>query len=630
MAQYHEFAEKVKAKIDRKINYAIHGRNDMIKKMFSVLIQREKIASCGFLALCAGNGLILYFASEKSGEDLSGYLLPEEIFKNPGRELLIFDQIGGGYRILAPNEPEIAKKIIATQEALKALLKIFDTSEMNNHRLLNFLDFADNAIAIYDKDARLMFANKIWCQDFNIANPSDAIGVHVNDIMQLFHVEITYLEGKASATKYKIVEVLESGREITDCEIRVKRLTTKKPAQIILNDIYPVKDETGNILGVFEITRSRQQEIARARKMIGLSAEYTFDDIKGKSRIMQEKIQLSKEYARSSYSVLLTGESGVGKELFAQSIHNYSQRKSGPFVAINCANFPENLIESELFGYVDGAFTGASRKGQIGKFELADKGTLFLDEIGELPYLFQSKLLRVLETWRITRIGSTHEIPIDVRIIAATNRDLEQMVADGFFREDLYYRLQVLNVEIPPLRERKEDLNSLVEALIAQTVDLSGSVSKKKLSKEAHKVLMAYDWPGNVRELRNVVNRACILSKEDEISAEIFLKCISPKKPILASESGVTLGGLEKTQAEFENAHGRLLQEIFETTSGKREEMIHCMDEARKKFEKSQIRQLLKLAGGNKKQAAEYMGVSRKTFYRLLEKYGIASDAAES
>ncbi len=616
---YQKIAEKVESKVDKKIKYAIRGKNDIIKKIFLVLIRREKIAG-DLMILCAGNGMILYFASEKPKEELSGYLLPEEVFKNLDKDMLTYDEIGGGYRILSSNRPETAKKIIAIQEDLKEIIKIFDAGELHNRELLNFLDFADNAIAIYDKNGCLMFANKIWYQDFNVPNPADAIGVHVADIMKQFHVELTYME--KGTKKYKILEVLESGKEITDCEMRVKRLTSKKPAQLILNDIYPVKDEAGNIYGVFEITRSRQQDIARARKMIGLSAEYTFEDIKGKSRVMQERIQLAKEYARSSFSVLVTGESGVGKELFAQSIHNYSQRRNGPFVAINCANFPENLIESELFGYVDGAFTGASRKGQIGKFELADKGTLFLDEIGELPYLFQSKLLRVLETWRITRIGSTHEIPVDVRIVAATNRDLEKMVADGFFREDLYYRLQVLNVEIPPLRERKEDLNSLVEALIAQTADLSGNINRKRLSKEAYKLLMAYDWPGNVRELRNVVNRACILSKEDEISAEIFLKCISPKKPILTGEDGSALGGLEKRQAEFENAHGRLMREIFENI-GDKKEAIRFMDEARKKFEKIQIQQMLELANGNKKQAAEYLGVSRKTFYRMLEKYEI-------
>ncbi len=500
------------------------------------------------------------------------------------------------------------------------------SEKITENDLIRYLNLADNAIAVYDKEARLLFANKIWCQDFNIANPADAIGLCVDEIMQRFHIELTYMEGKAEASTYKIREVIETGREIVDCEIRLKKLSSKKPAQLIMNDIYPIKDDAGEVCGVFETTHSRQQDIARARKMIGLSAEYTFEDIKGKSRAIKDRIQLSKEYARSSFSVLITGESGVGKELFAQSIHNYSQRRGGPFVAINCANFPENLIESELFGYVDGAFTGASKKGQIGKFELADKGTLFLDEIGELPYLFQSKLLRVLETWRITRIGSTHEIPVDVRIVAATNRDLEKMVADGFFREDLYYRLQVLNVDIPPLRERKEDLDSLVEALIEQTADVSGKMNRKKLSKEAHKLLMAYDWPGNVRELRNVVNRACILSKEDEISADVLLKCISPKRPILTSEDGTALGGLEKRQVEYENAHGRLMQEIFEMSGGNKEEAIHSMNDARRKFEKNQIQQMLSLANGNKKQAAEYMGVSRKTFYRMLEKYEITSD----
>ncbi len=620
MKQYQETAERVRQKIDKKTKFAISGKNDIVKKIFTVLIEREKIAS-DILILCAGNGMILYFAAGNVEEGLSGYLLPEDFFENLDRGLLHYDEIGGGYRILSDNDPKTAKKIIAMQKDLKEIIKIFEASELHNRELLNFLDFADNAIAIYDRNGCLMFANKTWYQDFNVPNPEDAIGVHVGDIMKQFHVELTYME--KGTKKYKILDVLESGKEITDCEMRVKKLTSKKPAQLILNDIYPVKDDEGNIYGVFEITRSRQQDIARARKMIGLSAEYTFEDIKGKSRIMQEKIQLAKEYARSSFSVLLSGESGVGKELFAQSIHNYSQRRNGPFVAINCANFPENLIESELFGYVDGAFTGASRKGQIGKFELADKGTLFLDEIGELPYLFQSKLLRVLETWRITRIGSTHEIPVDVRIVAATNRDLEKMVADGFFREDLYYRLQVLNVEIPPLRERKEDLNSLVDALIAQTTDLASNTSKKKLSKEAHKLLIAYDWPGNVRELRNVVNRACILSKEDEISAEIFQNCISPKKHILTGDDGSEIGGLEKKQAEFEKAHSRLMQEIFESTNGDRRQAIRFMDESRKKFERIQIQQMLELANGNKKQAAEYMGVSRKTFYRMLEKYEI-------
>ncbi len=196
---------------------------------------------------------------------------------------------------------------------------------------------------------------------------------------------------------------------------------------------------------------------------------------------------------------MITGESGVGKELFAQSIHNYSPRHKGPFVALNCANFSDGLIESELFGYVGGAFTGASKNGQIGKFELADGGTLFLDEVGELPLHFQSKLLRVLETWMVTRIGSSKQIPVNVRLITATNRNLAEMVEEGLFRQDLYYRLQVLTLEIPPLRERKDDLALLSDSFLNQAA-APYLDTPKILSSQAKKVLMSYDWPGNVRE----------------------------------------------------------------------------------------------------------------------------------
>ena len=626
MTHYQEISGKITSNIDKSIRYALSSKNKIVERVFSILVKRAEI-SCGLLIFCDENGTILHFATENVMEDISGCTLPNGTAESYVNDVLVYNELDGGYRIISSNEPKTAKTIISLLDDINGVIQVFGKSEMYNHELLDYLNLADNAIAIYDKEARLVFANRMWCQDFNISDPSDAIGLRVGEIMPQFHIELTYMEGKAY--KYKILDVIETGKEIVDCEIRVKRMTSKMPAQLIMNDIYPIKDRDGNVYGVFETTHSRQQDIARARKMIGLSAEYTFEDIKGKSREIKERIQLAKEYASSSFSVLITGESGVGKELFAQSIHNYSPRRNGPFVAINCANFPENLIESELFGYVDGAFTGASKKGQIGKFELADKGTLFLDEIGELPYLFQSKLLRVLETWRVTRIGSTHEIPVDVRIIAATNRDLEKMVADGFFREDLYYRLQVLNIDIPPLRERKEDLDSLVKALIEQTADLSGNSNKKTLSREAHKLMMAYDWPGNVRELRNVINRACILSKEDEISSEVLLKCISPKKQIITSEGGTELGGLERRQVDFERAHGRLVQEIFDETGGNKEETVRIMEESRKKFEKIQMQQILSIAGGNKKQAAEYMGVSRKTFYRMLEKYEIKSEESE-
>lgn len=261
---------------------------------------------------------------------------------------------------------------------------------------------------------------------------------------------------------------------------------------------------------------------------------------------------------------------------------------------MNCASFPENLIESELFGYVGGAFTGASKNGQIGKFELADGGTLFLDEIGELPYHFQSKLLRVLETSKITRIGSTSETPVNVRVIAATNRDLVKMISEGLFREDLYYRLQVLNIEIPPLRQRREDLLVLTDAFFAQAAEATGS-EPKILAPDAKDCIMKYDWPGNVRELRNVIHRVSILSKTEivtkaTIEAAIYSKGFSLKPAVIDAE---------------ETPEDRLSK---------------CRDAVNSSYV-DLIKAALDVSKGNKSKAADLLGVSRKTFYRMIEKY---------
>lgn len=330
------------------------------------------------------------------------------------------------------------------------------------------------------------------------------------------------------------------------------------------------------------------------KKIMGLIAEYTFDSIIGESPAIMQVVAQAKEYSRSPYNLLIVGESGVGKELFAQAIHNYSDRSDEPFVALNCANFPENLIESELFGYVGGAFTGASKNGQIGKFELADGGTLFLDEVGELPLHFQSKLLRVLETHKITRIGSSSETPVNVRVLAATNRDLEGMVEEGLFRKDLYYRLQVLSIEIPPLRERYQDLLLLSESFFKQAAEMNGE-EKKTLDSNAQKVLLSYDWPGNVRELRNVIHRITLLSKTETVTEEILKAAIHSKRYALnsAAPAESPTDKLEKCKADVKSSYVNLLKTALETS------------------------------GGNKKHAAELIGVSRRTFYRMLEKYGL-------
>lgn len=252
-------------------------------------------------------------------------------------------------------------------------------------------------------------------------------------------------------------------------------------------------------LEYFNQSEERQYRFRKKAAGRGHRAVYTFDQIRGESEVMHRTVEIARRLARSDGSVCITGESGTGKELFAQSIHNASRRKDYSFVAINCSAVPENLLESEMYGYEEGAFTGASKGGKTGLFELAHRGTLFLDEVGELPMQAQAKLLRAIEEKKILRIGGRDMIDVDVRIISATNKDLRAMVRSGLFREDLYYRLCVLPVQIPPLRERGEDILLLLSELQKEMH------TSFVLSPEAEEIFLHYDWHGNVRELKNVV-----------------------------------------------------------------------------------------------------------------------------
>lgn len=469
------------------------------------------------------------------------------------------------------------------------LLAIFDAGSQEKQHLLDSLNAVRNSISIYDNEANLLYGNKNFFKYLHIKNGDSVIGKNINEIMKESGIKVHSMANNSE--HLKMMDVLKTGKEAIDWEVRLEFASSPNSVQMASNDLYPVIGKTGAVEGMVELARSHSQDMTRTRKILGLTAEYTFDDILGSSRLIQEKIAQAKEFANSPFNFLITGESGVGKELFAQSIHNYSVRRSGPFVALNCASFPENLIESELFGYVGGAFTGASKKGQTGKFELANGGTLFLDEIGELPLNFQSKLLRVLETWTVTRIGSTRPIPVNVRLIAATNRNLEEMVAAGLFRQDLYYRLQVLNVEIPPLRDRKEDLLLLANNFLKHAM-LSQGDEEKILDQDAQRILMSYDWPGNIRELRNVINRVSILSKSNVITKNVLEAAIYSKGYMLNHASSESPEDrLYKRKLEVDLSNANLLKEALDIT------------------------------GGNKKKAAELLGISRKTFYRMIEKY---------
>lgn len=255
------------------------------------------------------------------------------------------------------------------------------------------------------------------------------------------------------------------------------------------------------------------------------TSKYTFSDIIGYSTEMKKCINLAKKSAQSDSTVLLLGESGTGKELFAHAIHAFSLRRENPFIKVNCAAIPETLLESEFFGYAKGAFTGAV-KSKIGKFELAHGGTIFLDEIGDMSLLLQAKLLRVLQEMEFERVGGNQTIKVDVRVIAATNRNLRKLIREGKFREDLYYRLNVVEITIPPLRSHKEDLPALVNNLI---IKLNRKLGKnvKGLSKDAEEVLFSYDWPGNVRELENVIERVMVTADDELLTKKSLIQHVN-------------------------------------------------------------------------------------------------------
>ncbi len=302
-----------------------------------------------------------------------------------------------------------------------------------------------------------------------------------------------------------------------------------------------------------------------------------FERIVGRSEKMRKVYQLIRKAAEKDATVLILGESGTGKELVAETIHQQSKRKNHPFVAINCAALPDNLLESELFGYEKGAFTGATQR-KIGKFESAGYGTIFLDEIGDMSLALQSKLLRVLQNRELYRLGGNERIRVHARVIAATNRNLEEMVQEGSFRQDLFYRLNVFPIVIPPLRERKEDIPELVNHFLKET-EVVG------IDREALRRLMEYDWPGNVRELQNVIERASILADS-----------------VIRVEDLPPLHIQAVPEYDF-----RIPDEGFQ------------LDE----FEKYLILQALERSGGNKTHAAQLLGITRRRLYSLMERFGI-------
>ncbi|MDR1603397.1 MAG: sigma 54-interacting transcriptional regulator [Gracilibacteraceae bacterium] len=358
------------------------------------------------------------------------------------------------------------------------------------------------------------------------------------------------------------------------------------------SSISPIRvdgQNTGAVVVLQEVgyVRKIEQIVRRKSADRGLVARNTFANIQGgSSRAMREVIRIAKHYSQIDSTVLINGESGAGKELFAQSIHNHSPRSQEAFVAVNCASIPANLLESELFGYAEGAFTGAKKGGKIGLFELAHGGTIFLDEIAEISRDMQPRLLRVLEERQIMRIGADRVIPVNTRVIAATNQNLLSLVNEGRFRSDLYYRLNVLALNLPPLRERREDTAALLEYFLRQFTQ--GSFGQVQLKEDGLAVLLAYPWPGNVRELKNTMERLAVVYGD--------------RQPVGRAEA---LACLDNTGAPAKAER----QPAQESTA---------LGALKKQLEEQAIRQAMQEAGGNKAKAARELGITRVTLYKKL------------
>lgn len=424
-------------------------------------------------------------------------------------------------------------------------------------------------VIMVDNSSTITFANDMFYEFYNHA-PLETINSSLGSICPELE---------------PLVPLISQGKRVMGRQVELVRPSMETEQYFV--DMSPINTNSKQ-LGMLITMYKGKAKVSAASG--GNAARYTFGDLIGVSEPFVQLKRFAEEIAATPSPILIQGESGTGKELFANAIHCASQRRDKPFVAINCAAIPRDLIGSELFGYVGGSFTGASRTGAKGKLELADGGTLFLDEIGEMPVEMQSVLLRALEENTITRIGATKPINVDVRIITATNKDLPKCISEGSFRADLYYRLSVINLNMVPLRQRREDIPVLADYFLKHFA-ASNNKPMKGISTEAMTAMMEYAWPGNVRELRNAVERGVIVSKNGYIEAEDMPEVIT---------------GRIKPQPEPEQPRERVrdLESFFERQR---------LDMAKK---------LMVEFKGNKSKVAQKMGISRSTLYRLLNRAG--------
>lgn len=463
--------------------------------------------------------------------------------------------------------------IEAIREA-KHLLEVQHEEKEKAEILKSIIDFAYDGILGIDSEGRITVFNPV-AEKLVGRHAQNVIGRDVQDVVE----------------NSRMMHVLRTG------EPELGEVQHIGDVQILTNRV-PIRVD-GKIRGVvatFQEIEKIQRMEGQIRKKLYLKghvAKARFDDIVGSSQVMVQVKDKARQFAAVDSTILILGETGTGKELFAQSIHNASHREDNPFVAVNCAALPESLLESELFGYAEGAFTGARKGGKAGLFELAHGGTIFLDEISEMSSKLQARFLRILQEKEVVRISDDRVIPIDVRVIAASNRNLYELVEKNEFREDLYYRLCVLQLKLPPLRKRVDDIASLVRFFIEEKGRKLGA-KVSGVSHEALGRLVLYQWPGNVRQLENIIERSVVLCKGGEIGVEAITEA---------------MGGINEQEQQCEaNTAGIVSGGVL------------------KKLEGEMIRKVLEETNGNKIATAEKLGISQTTLWRRLKELDGAND----
>ncbi|WCK56043.1 sigma 54-interacting transcriptional regulator [Aneurinibacillus sp. Ricciae_BoGa-3] len=451
--------------------------------------------------------------------------------------------------------------------------------KLQNH-FLDILESIHDAVLVVSKDTTVAFVNKAYSRHFGIPAPK-IIGRKLSEI-----------EPKA-----RILQVLQNGKELINDYSYVHSL--KKDVCANITPLIEKEQLIGAVAimrGISEVVHL-QEELNRYKRYSHQLEKRlhrkSFSLLESQSTRMKIAVDLARKVAAVDATVLLQGDTGVGKEVFAKAIHEASMRVHRPFIPINMSSIPESLFESELFGYEEGSFSGSKKGGKKGLFELSNGGTLFLDEIGEMPLNLQAKILRVIQERAFQKVGGTQWHPLDVRIICATNRDLRTLIKQGIFREDLYYRLNVVPIHIPPLRERKVDIAYLVNTIMAE---ICARYRKHvTITPEVLNAFVEYDWPGNVRELSNVLERMIAVSIKTYLSSDDIPEY------------------LRNTEVQTEAAESPL---------GNYSKSTHSLNGLLEKTERDRIKEVL-CSSKNRTEAILKLGISRKTFYAKLQKYGL-------